>query len=104
MLGEIIQFDTNWKASLQFRHQIARIHFVEGSSGNKQNMICFHIAELGLDRGTFHDWQQVTLNTLSGYIGSLGFTGNDLVNFIEEDDAYIFGKFDCLSIDFFRLE
>jgi hypothetical protein len=69
------------------------------AGGHEQDVVGLDVAELGLHRGAFDDRQQVALHALARDIRAARVAGHHLVDFIDEHDAQVFGKFDRLGVD-----
>jgi len=69
-------------------------------------MVGFDHAVFGGDGAAFNQWQQISLYTFSGDIGTTGFTAAaDFVDFIEKDNAILFcGSLYSTGFDFFFID
>ena len=57
---------------------------------NEQNVIGFNMALFRLNGGSFHDWQQIALNSLARNVRRLAFTGDHFVNLVQKDNPGLF--------------
>ncbi len=100
LLREFVEFHANGKAALEFGHEIARATFVEGTGGNEQNVVRFHLSIACLDRGSLDDGEEIALDALARNVGTLRVVRTtDFVDFIEKNDAARFGFLDCFLMD-----
>ena len=91
VFGERFQFHANRKAALQFRNQIARLRDMKGARGDEQDVIGAHEAVARVDRGAFHDRQDVALHAFAADVGTVAaFAAGDFVDFVQKDDAVAF--------------
>ena len=76
------------KAALQLRNQVARLGDVERAGGDEQDVIGAHEAVARVDRGAFHDGQDVALHAFAADVRTVArFAAGDLVDLVQEDDA-----------------
>ena len=57
VFGQRIQFDADWKSSLEFRHQFTRLIFMKRSSRNKQNVIRANVSVFRLYGRALDNWE-----------------------------------------------
>src|SRR5215831_7102181 len=68
---------------------------MESSGGDEQDVVGAYHAVTRVDRGAFHDGQNVTLDAFAGNVGAVAtFASSDLVDFVEEDDAGVLDALD----------
>src|ERR1700741_3338856 len=61
LFSQRAKLDADWKTSLKLGDQIGRFDGVKSPRSDKQNMVGFHHAVLGIHGGAFDDGKQVTL-------------------------------------------
>src|SRR6476646_7364380 len=89
---ERLQLDTNGQAALQLGNQVGRLGDVEGAGGDEKNVVGANHAVAGVDSSAFDDRQDISLHALAADVGPVtGFATGDLVDFVDEDDAHLFG-------------
>ena len=91
--GQGPELDPVGQAALQFRQHVAGLGDVEGAGRDKQDVFGLHRAVLGGNGGAFDQRQQVALHAFAADVGAapLGAHG-DFVDFVEKDDAVVFGS------------
>ena len=68
-------------------------------------MVCLDHPVFRADGGAFNQRQQVALHTLARHVGAAALAGSgDLVYFVNEDDAVLFGVFHGLAADVFFVD
>ena len=69
---------------------------MEGAGGDKQDVIRFHHAVLGIDSRALNQRQQVSLHAFAGHVCSCSAgLPRDFVKFVEKDDAVLLDGFEC---------
>lgn len=93
-----LEFDADREAALQFRNEVARLGYMEGTGSDEEDVVCLDRAVLGVDRSSFDDGQNVALYAFAGDVGPVGTAlFGDLIEFVDEDDARFFRRFDGLD-------
>ena len=68
---------------------------MEGTGSDEEDVVCLDRAVLGVDRSSFDDGQNVALYAFAGDVGPVGTAlFGDLIEFVDEDDARFFRRFD----------
>src|SRR5256885_1445606 len=89
---ERMQLDANGKAPLELGDQIGRLSDVKGTSRDEQDVIRANHAVACVDGGAFDDGQNVALHAFPRDVRAMaGFAAGNLIDFIDEDDAHLFG-------------
>ena len=78
---------------------------MEGTRGDKQDVIGTHHAVLGGDGAALNQRQQVTLHAFARYVGAHGFrTPRDLVELVDKDDAVLLDVLNRLQLELFLVD
>src|SRR6266566_386496 len=89
---ERMQLDANGKAPLKLGDQIGRLSDVKGTSRDEQDVIRANHAVACVNGGAFDDGQNVALHAFPRDVRAVaGFAAGNLIDFIDEDDAHLFG-------------
>ncbi len=100
-----LELDADRQTALQFRNQVRGLRHVKRAGRDEQHMIGFDGAVLGVHRAALDQRQQVALHALARYVGAHGLlAARDLVDFIDEDDAVLFGVLDRAQLQFFLID
>ena len=78
---------------------------MKGSRCDEQDVVGTHHSVAGVDCGSFDNWQDVTLDSLSAHFGSvLCFSARDLIDFVDEDNARFFNPVQSLAGDLVNVD
>ena len=83
------QLHAKGKSALELRHEIGRLGEMERAGGDKQDVVGFHHAVLGVDHAALDHGEQVALHALAGHVRPLAaaLPAADFVDLINKDDA-----------------
>ena len=105
LLRQRTELDADRQAALQFRQQIRRLRHMEGARRDEEDMVGLDRAIFRRNRRAFDQRQQVALNAFTGDAGTHAAVAcSDLVDFVEEDDAVIFGGLHGFALDRFVID
>src|SRR5471030_905193 len=103
--GQRFQLDANRQATLQLRHQIARLAQVERTGSDEQDVVGLDHAQFGVDGAAFDQWQQVTLHAFARHVDAAGIAAlGDLVDFVDEHDTVLLYRFQRLGLQLFIVD
>ena len=78
---------------------------MECPRSDKQDVVCFDHAQLGVHGAAFDQRQQVTLYTFTGHIGAADIAAlGNLVDFVDEHDAVLLNGFKGFGLEFFVID
>ena len=79
------------EAALQLRDQVANLRYMKSARSNKQHVIRFDRAILGIDGAALHNGQNVPLYAFPAYIGAVApVAPGNFVDLVNEHNAILF--------------
>ena len=73
--------------------------------GDEQNVVGLDHSILGRNRRTFHQWQQISLHTLTRDIGATGLAAfGDFIKLVDEHNAVLLSLNNGLRFQFFLVD
>src|SRR5467141_2735930 len=87
-----LQLDANGQAALELGDQVGRLGNVKRARSDEKDVIGADHAVARVDGGALDNGQNVALHAFARNIRPVaGFAAGDLIDFIDEDDAHLFG-------------